>query len=138
MFHALTGLYCPGCGGTRSVYLLLTGHPLRSLLYHPITLYAAVAIAYLGIRLLWEFLFSGKFLSLINRSAGQRHCNGQHSSNGQQPHNSQTVASAPYKKPYKKKYHPSSAWLWVALAIVLINWLVKNLFLIVWNIDLLS
>lgn len=33
--HSLTGYYCPGCGGTRSLLLLLTGHPLRSLFYYP-------------------------------------------------------------------------------------------------------
>ena len=27
-FHALTGLYCPGCGSTRMLYLLMHGHPL--------------------------------------------------------------------------------------------------------------
>lgn len=27
-FHALTGLYCPGCGSTRMLYLLVHGHPL--------------------------------------------------------------------------------------------------------------
>ena len=27
-FHALTGLYCPGCGSTRMLYFLIHGHPL--------------------------------------------------------------------------------------------------------------
>ena len=42
MFHALTGLYCPGCGGTRAVFALLHGQVIRSLYYHPIVLYVAV------------------------------------------------------------------------------------------------
>ena len=41
----MTGLYCPGCGGTRSLHALLEGHPLRSLLYHPIVLYGCLAFA---------------------------------------------------------------------------------------------
>ena|SRR5690348_723402 len=30
-FHQLTGLNCPGCGGTRAVYQLLHGHFLKAL-----------------------------------------------------------------------------------------------------------
>ena len=30
-FHELTGLNCPGCGGTRAAYQLLHGHVLQSL-----------------------------------------------------------------------------------------------------------
>lgn len=40
-FYSLTGLYCPGCGGTRAVLELLHGHVLLSLWYHPIVVYAA-------------------------------------------------------------------------------------------------
>ncbi len=34
LFHALTGLYCPGCGGTRALYWLLHGEFFRSLRYN--------------------------------------------------------------------------------------------------------
>ena len=30
-FHAVTGLNCPGCGGTRAAYQLLHGHVLQAL-----------------------------------------------------------------------------------------------------------
>lgn len=42
VFHAMTGYYCPGCGGTRAVGYLLTGHLIKSFIYHPL-------IAYVGI-----------------------------------------------------------------------------------------
>ena len=41
MFLKLTGLYCPGCGGTRAVAALLKGKWLLSFFYHPIVPYAA-------------------------------------------------------------------------------------------------
>lgn len=41
IFYSYLGIYCPGCGGTRAVRELLHGHVLRSLLYHPLVLYAA-------------------------------------------------------------------------------------------------
>lgn len=44
MFQKLTGLYCPGCGGTRAVKHLLGGDFLLSIQYHPFVLYTAVAV----------------------------------------------------------------------------------------------
>ena len=41
-FHFLTGYYCPGCGGTRAVRLLLSGDIPGSVYYHPLVLYGAV------------------------------------------------------------------------------------------------
>ena len=29
-FHTLTGLHCPGCGSTRALQSLFTGHPLQA------------------------------------------------------------------------------------------------------------
>lgn len=45
MFHKFTGLYCPGCGGTRSLHFLLNGDIIRSLLYHPILVYWTVGFS---------------------------------------------------------------------------------------------
>lgn len=42
MLHKLTGLYCPGCGGTRAFMALFRGRPIISFLYHPLVLYAAL------------------------------------------------------------------------------------------------
>lgn len=42
IFHAFTGYYCPGCGGTRAVKALLQCRFVRSVYYHPFVPYAAV------------------------------------------------------------------------------------------------
>lgn len=44
MFHTITGLYCPGCGGTRAVKQLLHGNLLMSFQYHPLVLYTAAVV----------------------------------------------------------------------------------------------
>jgi hypothetical protein len=49
-FHALTGFYCPGCGGTRATYQLLHGNLLMAL--HENAFYVVTLVA-LAIRGLW-------------------------------------------------------------------------------------
>ena len=44
LFHSLTGLYCPGCGGTRAVRSLLRGDLRMSFQYHPLVLYAVLVL----------------------------------------------------------------------------------------------
>jgi hypothetical protein len=44
-FHSLTGLWCPGCGLTRGVHQLLTGHPLAAMGDNVFVMFAVAAIA---------------------------------------------------------------------------------------------
>lgn len=44
LFHLLTGLYCPGCGGTRAVWYLLHGRIFESIRYHPLVPYTVVVL----------------------------------------------------------------------------------------------
>lgn len=71
MMYALTGMYCPGCGGTRALAALLRGKIVLSLWYHPLILYSAVigggfmltqGLHRLGVRQIKGWKFHGWFL----------------------------------------------------------------------------
>ena len=49
VFHRVTGWYCPGCGSTRAVHLLLHGHALAAVRHN---LLLVPALVYLG----WAFV----------------------------------------------------------------------------------
>lgn len=63
-FHDITHLYCPGCGGTRAVYALLTFHPIQSFLSNPIVVYAAGLLLY---------YYIGAILTIVKKN-GRRYC----------------------------------------------------------------
>lgn len=42
VFRRVTGLFCPGCGGTRAVYHFVKGDIGRSFIYHPFVPYAFI------------------------------------------------------------------------------------------------
>lgn len=46
LFRHLTGLYCPGCGGTRAFIYLIHGNIPESILYHPLVIYAVILTAF--------------------------------------------------------------------------------------------
>jgi hypothetical protein len=61
LFHLATGLYCPGCGGTRAAYLALHGDIVGALSQNALcTLAFPAATGYLA-ALLW-FALSGRWL----------------------------------------------------------------------------
>lgn len=60
VMHTLTGLYCPGCGGTRAVLSLLHGHFLESFFYHPVVMYTVVVFAWYYVSNTIEYISKGK------------------------------------------------------------------------------
>ena len=44
LFRGLTGLYCPGCGGTRAFMYLCQRQIRKSLYYHPLIPYMAAVL----------------------------------------------------------------------------------------------
>lgn len=99
VLHSISGLYCPGCGGTRAILALLNGHVITSFICHPLVPYTAITGGW--------FLISQS----IERISKRRVLIGM-------------------------KFH--DAYVWAALFIVVINFIAKNMLLIVWHIDLLE
>lgn len=52
-FYSMTGIMCPGCGGTRALRFLLKGDVVRSFLYHPFVLYCLCAFI---VFMIYEFI----------------------------------------------------------------------------------
>lgn len=99
LFHRWTGLYCPGCGGTRAVFALLHGNIYASFGYHPLV----PCVALTGI---W-FLLSNTIEKLSRKQI-------------------------PIGMNFRESY------LWIALCIIIVNCLMKNIALICFHVDMLA
>lgn len=98
LFQLVTGLYCPGCGGTRAVMYLLHGDLVNSFIYHPLVPYTAFVL----------LLLSGSWLVGKIR-----------------------------KKPECYLGH-ELMFIYIGAGIILVNWIVKNVCLVGFGIDLLA
>lgn len=96
MFHAMTGLYCPGCGGTRALRALLAGELVKSFLYHPFVPYIAI--------------FGTWFM--VTQTAERM-----------------------FLKRIRFAMHFREIYLWTGLAIICLNFVMKNLALLIWHVD---
>lgn len=97
--HALTGLYCPGCGGTRALRALFAGQFVKAFVYHPFVPFIAVCGTWFMISQTVERISRGKV---------------------------------------KIAMHFREVYMWIALGIIIVNFLVKNLALLIWHVDLMA
>jgi len=49
-FHSVTGLHCPGCGSTRALQALFTGHPLQAAGFNLLAVLAVPVVLFVLIR----------------------------------------------------------------------------------------
>ena len=92
-FKRVTGFYCPGCGGTRAVDALLSGHFLKAFIYHPFVPYCII---------MWILYVGSHLLEMLH---------------------------VPHIRGMKFR----TAYVWIGLGILFLNWIVKNILLLVIN-----
>lgn len=101
LFHRISGLYCPGCGGTRAVKALLEGHFIDCLFYHPFVFYCAVMY----------LLFMGshtaeKLYSYILKK------------------------KSPHKKSFVRGLDFRVSYVYIGIIIILLQWMIKNIYIL--------
>lgn len=97
VLRTATGLYCPGCGGTRAFRMLFHGDIIQSIIYHPFVMYAFL------IFIAFYISQTVRYISL-NRLRG---------------------------------FHMKTCYVVIGAAIIIINWILKNVLLICFHIQLI-
>lgn len=99
LFHLKTGYYCPGCGGTRSVYYLTHGHLLKAAFYHPFVVYTAIVGGWFMVTQTLHRLFPKKITYTM---------------------------------------HVRMIYIYVAIAVIVINCLMKNLWIVAYGVYMMG
>lgn len=111
-FNNITGLYCPGCGITRSCFALASGHLLLSALYHIVPICAVMV-----------YLIYMIYLFRLKRTLNKRNLS----------------FADTYPKDIEAKSVRFHARLHIVIYIMLgiagIQWIIKDTLLILGNID---
>ncbi len=98
LFHTISGIYCPGCGGTRAVKALLEGHFFLCLIYHPFVFYCFMMyLLYMGSHTLEKISIN------IN------------------------TKKSPHKKPFVRGLSFKISYVYIGIIIILLQWIMKNL-----------
>lgn len=63
-FRMWTGMYCPGCGGTRAFKYLIHGHLIKSFIYHPFVIYFTLVGLFFYISQTIRFITKGAIRGL--------------------------------------------------------------------------
>lgn len=101
-FHAVTGLYCPGCGGTRAIAALADFRLAESFRCHPFVPYTAACFAI--------FLFWNSGVLLYAKGKRMRQTN-----------------THPLTKLPIAHFH--IAFVYIGIGIIFLQWFVKNIML---------
>lgn len=109
MFHQITGLFCPGCGGTRAFTSLLQGHFISCFIYHPFVFYCFVMyVLFMTSHTLEKvYVFGTRRTFLTDKK------------------------KAPRKIFITRGLSFRITYVYFGIVIILLQWMVKNLFLLI-------
>lgn len=104
-FRAITGYYCPGCGGTRAICSLAAGDLISCAREHAFVLYTAAGTV---IYLIWNSIYLLYYKFFYNKDAADN----------------RTGRTFP-------AMHFRMCYIYIGIGIFMLQWIVKNIWLII-------
>lgn len=125
LFHQLSGLYCPGCGGTRAVKALLEGHFISCFLYHPFIFYCFI---------LYLLFMGSHTLERIQKKVRLKTAHLSSLPIGKLASHMKNFPNKPQKSPHKKPLVRGMdfkvTYVYIGILVILIQWMIKNITLL--------